>query len=91
MTDPEFASYLRIEERGQEAELVPKKRPELPPGWENAEDEERFDVADEAFRYSHTFVAYGSRWSRDWRWPPWTRPSFVYGEVHVPDPSITYD
>lgn len=52
---------------------------------------EGFDIAEEAWRYHHAFVAYGSRWSRDWRWPPWTRPSFRYGQIHVPDPSITYD
>jgi hypothetical protein len=67
------------------------KRTELPLGWEKPEDEERIAIVEEAFRYSHAVRVYGSRWSRDQRWPPWTRPSFVYGEIRLPDPSITYD
>lgn len=67
------------------------KRAELPPGWELPEDEERIAVVEEAFRYTPSATVYGSRWSRDWRWPPWRRPSFGYGEIRLPDPAITYD
>jgi hypothetical protein len=42
------------------ASPVPK-RTELPPGWELPDDDERIDIAEEAFRCCHTVHVYGSR------------------------------
>ena len=67
------------------------KRSKLPSGWELPPDDERFEVAEQAFEFDHAVRVYGSRWNLDWRWPPWTRPYFVCGETRVPEPSVTYD